>query len=334
MTQEINTNNESGSKLKKALTILLIVLAVIVVFIVSVRIIGRPYDKSDNTYSTVVIKAEDTTDTIAQKLEDEGIIADASRFRFLSKVLFYDGNFQSGKYYLSPSMNSSEIANTIINGITTDTGFEVPAGLTIKQTANLMDQAGFVDKDAFIETINNTDFSGFDFIDESIEGSDKLEGFIFPGNYKIDSDSSEEMIIITILNEFSNFFTDEYRARADEMGMSVRDIITVASVIEKQTSDDKEKADIAAVIYNKLSLGMEFDELEGGFPDKPLCSPGIESIKAALYPKESDFLYFVPSDKLNGTHVFASSEEEYITLMKAYEDAMNAEKDKEKEGDD
>ncbi len=310
---------KTNKKYKRLLVVLLAVLALIIACVISVWAIEKPYDRTHNTYTKVVVKEGDSTADIAAKLEKKGIIGNASGFEFISKIKMYNGKYQAGTYFLSPCMSMSSIANTIINGISTGTGFELPAGLTVEQTAKALEQAGFVDKDEFLKMASDVDFSIFDFIDEDVQGAEKLEGYLLPGKYDMSADANEAMIITTMLNQFGNYFTEECRNRAESLGYSTRDILIIASMIEKETTLDKERSAISAVIHNKLSKGIEF---KGGFPDAPLCSPSIESINAALYPDESENTYYVLSDKLNGSHVFTSDRNEYKELKAKYDAAM------------
>lgn len=317
----MTTDNQAKSlniNLKRILIILVIALVLIIGIIVSFSIAGRAYDKTKVQYKTVEIRENSSIQEVASTLKDKKIIGDEDKFVTLTNLLVHGKSYRSGTYYLSPSMNFAEIANIMINGISNSHGFTIPAGYTVEQTAAALDQAGFCDRDEFLTVVSEIDLSSFGFIDNSVDGPEKLEGFLLPTDYDCNSEANAAMIVINMLNEFDNIFTDEFRDRADELEMSVRDVITIASIIEKTTLDDKEKPAISAVIHNKLNLGMSFD---GGFPDGPLCSPGIESIKAALYPEENENIYYVLSDKLDGTHVFTDNKDEYEELLKAYKAA-------------
>ena len=212
--------------------------------------------------------------------------------------------------------NTKKIKSDAIAELKLKEGFKLASGLTVKETAKALDKAGFVDKDKFLKAAESISSDDFKYLDSDENGYDKLEGFLFPTTYVVSKDADATMMIITMLNEFENAFTDEFRDRADEMGMSIRDIIIIASVIENETDIDSERADVSAVIHNRLSMGKK---IQGGTPDKPLCSPGIASIKAALYPVDSENVYYVLSDRLDGTHEFTADKTEYKELKKAYE---------------
>ena len=134
------------------------------------------------------------------------------------------------------------------------------------------------------------------------------------------AEADETMIIVTMLDSFSHFYNDDYRARTEELGLTIRDVVTIASMIERETNVESEKARISSVIHNRLNLGMIPEE---EFPEIPLCSPGKSSIEAALYPSEDENIYYALSDKLDGTHVFTSDENEYNTFVEAYNKARS-----------
>ena len=292
----------------KTLKILLLIFAIIVVCVVTVLFVAKPYNKSDISYSKVTIENGADTEDVAEALVDSGMIRSEGAFKFVSTIMLYNDKYKPGTYSLSPSMDMFEIAKTIIKGITTDNGFVLPVGYTLEQTADALAQAGFVDKDRFLEICNSLDYSQFDFL----SGASSLEGYLMPGTYTMDKSASEDMIIVTLLNQFDQSYTDEMKAKADAMGLSTYDVVCLASYLENQTNVDKERRLISSVIHNRLAQGMELD---GGYPYTPLCSPSIESIQAILNPESTDYLYFVFSDSLNGTHKFTASAEEYQELL-------------------
>lgn len=320
----MKTENQATTlkfNLKKILIVLVIALALIIGIIVSFSIACRPYDRTNNQYVAVEIKEDYSLEDIAAKLHKKHIIGNENKFITLTKLLVHGKEYQPGTYNLSPSMDFREIAKIMTDGISTNSGFVMPSGYTVEYTAEALEQAGLCSKDEFMKVAETVDFSSFEFIDKDITGAEKLEGFLFPTKYKVGENANAAMIVMNMLNEFDVNFNDEFRARADELGLSIRDIVTIASIIEWETSIDNEKADISAVIHNKLNMGKKFD---GGFPDGPLCSPGIESIKAALYPVENENVYYVLSDKLDGSHVFTADKKEYKALKKSYKQAYKA----------
>lgn len=303
----------------------LILAAVLVLW--GIYMLSQPCDRTDLTYKNFTVEEGASVPDVASALEEEELVKSASRFRMLSKLTL-SGDLRPGTYLLSPSMSGISIINTLKNGITTSTGFTIPAGYTVDQIATALDRDGLADKDSFLKAAESPELAQLEILTES-KGSDKLsgkeliEGFLFPAEYTINGDVDENMMIIMMVDAFSNFYNEDYRARADEMGMDVRDVLAIASVIEKETQVDKERAAISAVIHNRYNLEMTPEE---EIYDVPLCSPSKESIIAALYPEENDNIYYVLSSKLDGTHKFTADEAEFNALTEEYNAAV-AERD-------
>lgn len=305
-------------KYYKPLRVIAVILAVVFAVFIIFNIIQKPYDRTLNEYSSVTIEEGDDIGLAAERLEKAGIIGSASRFSLVSRLVLQT-SVKPGTYYLSPSMDSVSIAKAICRGNVTLNGFIIPDGFTLDQTLTSLSRDGFGDKDAFLRAVSDPYLQELDFIGTDIDGAEQVEGFLMPGTYRLDSEADETMIIMTMLDSFSNFFNEDYRARADELGLSVREVVVIASMIENETSIDSEKAKISSVIHNKLNLGLIKSE---DFPVVPLCSPGEASITAALYPEENEDIYYVLSSKLDGTHVFTADEAEYNELLAAYEAAL------------
>ena len=299
----------------------LIILAALILW--SVYMMSKPYDRTRTTYADFVVEEGDDISAIAENLDDQKFIKSASHFETLS-MLTLAKDFKPGTYYLSPSMDSISILHTLQSGLTTSKGFTVPAGYTVRQLATALDRDGLVDKDKFLKAAGSKDLAQLDVLGENLEGlkgADLIEGFLLPGEYTLSADADESMIIIMMLDAFNNFYDEDCRARADELGITTRQLLVMASMIEKETSVDKERATVSGVIHNRIN--MELTSVKD-LPEKPLCSPGKESIMAALYPEDHEYTYYVLSSSLDGTHKFTDDEEEYKKWLKEYEDAIKA----------
>jgi len=318
----VNTSEDRKSNKRTVYGAIILVLVLIGLTVLLITSLTRPYDRTKTTYSTIEVHEGDSLNNVAHTLEEEGIIANASTFATIAKLTLAT-KFRPGSYYLSPSMSSVAIARTMANGITSADGFSIPAGYNLEQIASALERDGIADKKKFLEAAASDDLKQLDIIGENKLGSEQVEGFLFPDKYSIDSDADESMLIMTMLNQFGNFFNDDYRARADELGLSIREIVYIASMIELETNVDKERAGISAVIHNRYNLEL-IPKKE--FKKAPLCSPGAESIIAALYPEDNDNIYYVYSAKLDGTHVFTTDEEEYQNLLREYHESMEAER--------
>lgn len=306
---------------------MILIVAVVFGFTFIFNMLSAPADRTDRTYRNFTVEEGEGIDAVSAKLEESKLIKNASAFSFISKITM-NSDFRTGTYFLSPSMDSVQIAKTMVSGITTSQGFLIPEGYTVEQTAKALAQDSFASEEEFMEIAENADFSGFEFIGDGVSGYERLEGFLMPGEYSIGSDADASMIITTMLNQFDNFFNDEYRERTDELGLSIREVIVIASMIENEAGSDKEMPAISAVIHNRMNLELE------DIPDVPLCSPGEAAIIAALYPEENENTYYVLSSKLDGTHEFASDENEYNELKAQYEEAVSEAESENEPGDD
>lgn len=305
----------------KPLRIIAVIIAVVFAVLIIFNIMQKPFDRTRNGYTSVTIEEGDDLKAAADRLEEAGIVESSSRFSLVSRMALQT-EIKPGTYYLSPSMDSVSIAKAICKGNVTLNGFIIPDGFTEDQTFTSLSRDGFGDKDAFMKAASDPFLQDIDFIGKDVDGAAQIEGFPLPGTYRLDTEADETMIIMTMLDSFSNFFNDDYRARADELGLSIREVVVIASMIEKETSVDSEKARISSVLHNQLNLEMI------DLPEVPLCSPGEASITAALYPEDSEDIYYVLSSKLDGTHVFTSDEAEYNTLLEEYNQAAQARQEK------
>jgi len=305
----------------------------------SVYMMSKPFDRTRTTYADFVVEEGEDLGTVAEHLSEKKFIKEPANFVRLAKLTFA-GEFKPGTYYLSPSMYSTEILRTLQSGLTTSTGFTVPPGYTVDQLAAALERDGLADRQKFLEAAASPDIASLDILGENPEGlwgTDLIEGFLLPGEYTLSTDADESMMIIMMLDAFSNFYNDDYRARADELGVTTRQVLVIASMIEKETSIDKERAAISGVIHNRINLELtKISDL----PEKPLCFPSEESIIAALYPEENEYTYYVLDPALDGTHMFTADEEEYNEWLHELEEPAEAETeddgaaDTETEGED
>lgn len=304
----------------KIISLLIIIAALILCF---VYMMSKPYDRTRTTYADFVVEEGDGLDVIAENLDEQKFIKSSSRFEMLGKLTFAK-DFKPGTYYLSPSMDTFSILKTLQSGLTTSKGFTIPAGYTVGQLASDLERDGLADKKKFLKAAASPDLAQLDVLGEDTEGlkgTDLIEGFMLPGEYTLSADADESMMVIMILDAFNNFYNDDYKARADELGITTRQVLILASMIEKETSVDKERAAVSGVIHNRINMELtDIDDL----PEKPLCSPSQESIIAALYPEEHEYTYYVLNSTLDGTHRFTDDKDEYEQWLEEYKDAVKA----------
>lgn len=338
--------------LKKKILIAVICVAVIMVAgaVFYITGLGKALDSNDTQTVSVIISSGSSTGQIGQILEEEGIISSADKFKIWSRIKGYDSRYKAGTYTLSPSMDFQEIADIIVSGKVTTVNFTIPEGYTIYQTASAIAAKGLGDYDTLVSLIEAGDFE-YDFLKAAQNNKNKLEGYLFPNTYTVDEGMNEEQIIKVMLDQFEK---QPYKVYAESgSSYSLNDIITVASIIERECKVDEERPLVASVIYNRLAKGMPLQmcstvqyvlgkqkevltyadtRIESpyntytntGLPPGPICSPGLAAIKAALNPADTDYLYFVLSEKLDGTSNFSSDYAQFEKDKAAYDKAYRA----------
>lgn len=304
----------------RIITVLIIVAALV---LWGVYMLSRPFDRTRTTYADFVVEEGSSIDTVAETLEEQRFIKSSDHFETLYKLTL-GGDIKPGTYYLSPSMDSLSIIRTLQSGLTTSKGFTVPAGYTVIQLATALDRDGLADMDDFLAAATSPDLAELEILgenEEGLSGTDLIEGFLLPGEYTLSADADESMMIIMMLDAFSNFYTDDYRARADELGITTRQVLILASMLEKECTNDRERKILSGVIHNRINMDLLPVE---DLPRKPLCSPSKESIIATLYPDENEYTYYVLDPALDGKHRFTSDEAEYNSWLEEYENAVKA----------
>jgi UPF0755 protein len=249
-------------------------------------------------------------------------------------------------------MSTPEILSALSQGgAARSQRFTVREGLTVREIAESLESDGLVDAERFLELTLTGDFD-FDFMGELLGGPYRLEGFLFPETYDVFLTATEEDIINRMLTQWDTVFTDEYRARAAELGFTMLEIMTIASLVEAEAQVPFERPKVSSVIHNRLAIGMQlqfcstvqfalgerrdrllFRDLEidhpyntyiiPGLPPGPINSPGASSIHAALFPEETDYLFFVVRPGGGGTHNFARTHAEHQAFAAEYHASRN-----------
>ncbi len=278
---------------------------------------------------------------VASLLEKEGIIAGVKRFRLLAWLKGIEKQVKAGDYIFRTAMSSTEVLDTLVTGSYKTISVTIPEGFTVVQIASILQEKGLGESKTFLRLSSDPDFVR----SLGIEGV-SLEGFLFPDTYLFSKGMKEERILQKMVDRFNQVYKEEYKDRAAELGLSRKEVITLASIIEKETSDPSERYMIAAVFHNRLKKGMPLQSdptviygiknfngnltagdlrkktpyntyLIKGLPPRPIANPGEESIRAALYPPPFNYLYFV--SKNNGTHYFSTTLAEHNRAVDRYQ---------------
>lgn len=332
--------------MKRAL-IVLIALAVIAAAGVTAVLYTRtnePYKGYEGVEQFVVIEPGSTTRAIGQQLIRAGVVRDDTTFR---AALWRTGRartLQAGEFRFDRAMTPLEVIDKIARGDVYSRRITFPEGLTIQEMARLFEQQRFGKASEFIDAARNA--QPVQDIDPS---APDLEGYLFPETYALRRDTTPARLIQLMVARFRQLFTAEMQESARALGLTPRQAVTLASLVEEETALPSERPIVAAVYLNRLRIGMAMqadptviyalqragryngnlrrDDLVfdspyntyryAGLPPGPIASPGLASLKAAVAPAEADYLYFVSRN--DGSHVFARTLAEHNDNVRQYQ---------------
>ena len=279
-------------------------------------------------------------DDIIDTLYDAGLIKYKFLFKIYADYSKAEAKIAAGSYILNKNFDYRALVYgmTTRGGVLEEVSVTIPEGFTLSEIFMRLEDYGVCTAADLWSSAANYDFS-YSFLDKStLHNRFRLEGFLFPDTHNFYIGSSPVQAIDKFLTGFDNKFTETYIERAEDMGYSIRDIITIASMIEREAGSDEERPRIAAVIYNRLNNSDNFPFLQidatfyyaaarmdrppsveidspyntylyEGLPPGPISNPGIESIHAALYPSSTDEYYYARNRE--GTHEFFKTLEQH-----------------------
>jgi UPF0755 protein len=295
-------------------------------------------------------KAEDTVITIfagqlfgetTAALAKARIINDPYKFKIIARLKGYDKKLQAGEYALSAAMSPIQILQKMATGEVRLYRLTVPEGLNLYQIAELVKESGLASKSDFIAVANSAAFAS----QQGLE-ADTFEGYLFPETYFFPKNVSVKTIISTMVSRFRHVFNSTWQQRAKQLGFSVHQIVILASIIEKETGASFERPLISSVFHNRLKRKMRLESdptviyglknfdgnlkrkhLEmptpyntykrNGLPAGPIANPGKDSLEAALYPADTNFIYFV--SKKDQTHQFSTNFKDHHRAVQKYQ---------------
>lgn len=294
---------------------------------------------------SVEISKSDDLDGVAEKLKDSGMIKYKWLFRTYGKFTHAMEKIEPGKYTLSTNYDYQALVRNMhtytVHGDVIDV--TIPEGYSVEQTFTLLADKGVCLKEDLDTIAADFDF-GFDFLADIEYGeAGRLEGYLFPDTYQFYIGDDPVSVIKKLLTNFDNRFSDDMRAQMAANGQNMRDIVTVASIIEKEASVKLDRPLISSVIYNRLSssfpylqidatviyaLGehkdaLTYEDLEidhpyntyknPGLPPGPISNPGLDSLKAAISPADTDYYYYALKE--DGSHQFSRTYEEHQAFL-------------------
>jgi len=318
--------------------LLIITGLILVLFIVFIYLVY--FDKLDNNYVTEIDMGTGARQ-IASELEEQGIIRNRNLFFLMTVLKGAREILKAGEYEFRKDDSLNSILNRIIEGRVRLRKITIPEGKNIYQISLILGENKIVHPEKFLSLVTDPDYVK----SETGINTNSLEGYLFPDTYFFPKNAGTTKVVKTMTQHFIKVF-NQLKNNGYKSSLSDHEVVTLASMIEKETGYDPEKDLVSAVFYNRLRIGMKLDcdptviyglgrDYDGnltkkdlqsdnpyntyrnrGLPPGPIANPGRESLKAAFNPADKDYLYFV--SKGDNTHVFSRTYNEHIRAVNKY----------------
>jgi UPF0755 protein len=298
---------------------------------------------SDDTTGRIVeiMPGQGFSSTTA-KLVSEGVILSPARFKIIAAFSGDDKKIKAGEYMFSPSMTPSAIISDLVNGKVYQHKLTVPEGYNIHQVSQTVENAGICRRDQFVAAATDT----FAVINMGIPEARTFEGYLYPETYFYPKGTDPAVIVRDMVSRFKSVYKSEWAQRSAELGMTQHQVVTLASIIEKETGAASERPMISSVFHNRLKKNMRLETdptviygvenfdgnltrvhlrtpgpyntyMNKGLPIGPIANPGLKSLEAALYPVQAEYLFFV--SRKDGTHEFSVTYEEHVQNIRKFQ---------------
>jgi len=289
----------------------------------------------------VVVQSGQGFKAISTLLHQKGMILHPIKFRLFARIKGYDKRIKAGEYMLSSAMTPKKILEIMVDGKVYLHRLTIPEGYTLSQIARTVETAGLVSEADFLKAATYPDLVHASGIDART-----FEGYLFPETYYFPMGVTPENIISAMVKRFWSVFKPEWEEQAKTLGMTIHQVITLASIIEKETAVAEERPIISSVYHNRLKRNMRLEsdptviygieDYNGnitrkdlasptryntytmkGLPPGPISNAGVKAIEAALYPADTKFLYFVSRN--DRTHHFSTNFRDHNRAVRKYQ---------------
>jgi UPF0755 protein len=299
-----------------------------------------PEPGSDQEAAFVVAPGA-TLDGVASSLHTRGLIRNERNFVLMVRWKGEAGSLRAGEYLLSPALDAEEVLERLVAGNVRTHPVALPEGLTLAEIAVRLDDAGLADADAFLAEARSPEVAR----ELGIE-ADGLEGYVYPETYRMARGLPTRTVVETLVAPIQELWP-ELAPAAEELGLSMHQVVTLASIIEKETAVAEERPLISAVFHNRLKRGMRLEtdptviygipDFDGnlrrahledatnpyntyqnrGLPPGPIASAGEAALRAAVAPADVPYIFFVSRN--DGTHVFSKTYREHVNAVNRYQ---------------
>jgi len=328
-----------------ALALLGILSILLVVVFSAHRYFHSPYDHL-HTDKVFVIKRGECFRGICSGLARAGVLRYPWFFNAVVSTAGFDLRSKAGQYLFHSSMTPLEILDALTKGLVVAQCITVPEGFTIEQIGELLEKEGVADKTAILEASRDPQM-----LKAMKISAYSMEGYLFPDSYHMYQGMPPENIVKAMVRRFREVMTPQIGERINEMGLSLHEVVTLASIIEKETSLETERPLVASVLMNRLKKAMPLQSdptviyclvgFDGnltrehldmpvlyntyvfkGLPPGPIANPGLASIQAVLYPAKTSYLYFVSRN--DGSHEFSENIKKHDHAVSRYQKGRNS----------
>ena len=298
--------------------------------------VDRPYKGYAGAEQFVEIPQGAGPAGIGRRLADAGVVRNATVFRLAVWLTREGRRLQAGEYRFDRPVSARQVVDKIARGEVYLRPITFPEGLTMRQMADVYAQKGFGTAEAFLAAARNTSL-----VSSLDPAAEDLEGYLFPDTYALPRTTTADQLVARMVAGFEKALTPDIRQAAAARGLGIRQLVTLASIVEKETGNASERPLVAAVYSNRLKIGMGLQcdptviyalERAGryngnltrenlmfdspyntyryaGLPPGPIANPGRSSLAAAAHPADVSYLYFVSRN--DGTHAFATTLDEH-----------------------
>lgn len=305
-----------------------------------------PLDPGNMTASIFEVAPDKSFREVAADLEVNNYIRNRLVIRVLAKFQKKDTLVMAGEYQFTPSMSPQEILDAMVEGKMILRKITFKEGLTVKEIGPILEEAGITQKELFDAALNDPTLR-----EELKVPAASFEGYLFPETYRIQRNTQPRKVIQTLRNQLDSVWPEGWNLRLIELQMTKHQILTLASIIEKESGNSEEQPIVSSVFHNRLLRGMRLQSdptviygipnfngnitktdlqtptpyntyVISGLPPGPIANPGFTAIKAALYPATTSYLFFVGNGK--GKHIFSETLDQHNQAVNLYQRGSGA----------
>ncbi len=279
--------------------------------------------------------------SVVNKLKDRGVILNERFFTLWARLWALDKKIHWGVYRFDLPIAPREVLDRMVLGRGLFRRITIPEGLALNEIADLLSREGATGEEKFLKEARSTEILSLLGLEHN-----RIEGYLFPDTYYFPVSATERDILTAMVEQFQEIFTPMMERQAKKLGLSRHEVVTLASLVEKEAGVEAERPLVSAVFHNRLKRNIPLQSdptviygLKGftgklrrkdlqnpspyntylirGLPPGPICNPGLSSLRAALFPAHVSYLYFV--SKNDGTHFFSETIREHNRAVNIYQ---------------